>query len=177
MGHAVCFVFACHCECRYPLLILIYITTFLGATGDDVAIPFSNIVVALLLIVIPASIGMLAASKCPAAARAIEKLGSSLGAVFLVISIYWGAKDNGDLFDISKYTGLFVVAALFEPVGAAAGFGIATLLQMDDASRVRYIVYGCRGCFFTSYPSAPLSCRRQRTSLTQQCRYPHLKWP
>jgi hypothetical protein len=30
-----------------------------------------------------------------------------------------------------------VVAALFEPVGAAAGFGIATLLGMDDASRVR----------------------------------------
>ena len=28
-------------------------------------------------------------------------------------------------------------AALFEPVGAAAGFGIATLLRMDDASRVR----------------------------------------
>eukprot|EP01047_Picozoa_sp_COSAG01_P137797 COSAG01_NODE_68364_length_264_cov_0.672727_1_plen_34_part_10 len=26
-------------------------------------------------------------------------------------------------------------AALFEPIGAAAGFGIATLLRMDDASR------------------------------------------
>ena len=98
------------CLFRYPLLILIYITTFLGATGDDVAIPFSNIVVAMLLIVIPASIGMLAASKCPTAARVIERLGSILGGVFLVISIYWGSKDNGDIFDISKYTALWVVA-------------------------------------------------------------------
>lgn len=100
----------CVCLCRYPLLILIYITTFLGATGDDVAIPFSNIVVSLLLIVVPASIGMLAASKCPAAAAVIEKLGSALGGVFLVVSIYWGTKDNGDIFDINKYRELFVVA-------------------------------------------------------------------
>eukprot|EP01043_Picozoa_sp_COSAG02_P014815 COSAG02_NODE_617_length_19476_cov_158.404913_8_plen_103_part_00 len=89
---------------------MVYITTFLGATGDEVAIPFSNIVVALLLIVIPASIGMLVASKCPAAASVVEKGGSILGGVFLIISIYWGAKDNGDLFDASKYTGLWVVA-------------------------------------------------------------------
>ena len=102
-------VFPCFL-CRYPLLILIYVTTFLGATGDEVAIPFSNIVVALLLIVIPASIGMLVASKCPVAASVVEKVGSILGAVFLVISIYWGAKDNGDLFDARKYTGLWVVA-------------------------------------------------------------------
>jgi hypothetical protein len=43
--------------CRYPLLIFIYITTLLGATGEDVAIPFSNIVISLFLIVVPASIG------------------------------------------------------------------------------------------------------------------------
>ena len=35
----------------YPLLILVYITGLLGATADDVAIPFVNIVVSLVLIV------------------------------------------------------------------------------------------------------------------------------
>ena len=72
--------------CRYPLLILIYITTFLGATGEEVAIPFLNIVISLVLIVIPASIGMLAASKFPAAAKHIETGGSVLGGIFLVMS-------------------------------------------------------------------------------------------
>lgn len=74
--------------CRYPLLILVYITTFLGATGEEVAIPFSNIIISLLLIVIPASVGMLVASKCPKAAPKVEKCGSLLGGVFLVISTY-----------------------------------------------------------------------------------------
>ena len=45
---------------------------------------------------------------------------------------YMGIKDNTDLIDISKYTELWVVAAFFEPVGAAAGFLIATLLGMDE---------------------------------------------
>ena len=48
-----------------------------------------------------------------------------------------GIRDNTEMFNISKYTELWVVAALFEPVGAAAGFIIATMLGMDDASRVR----------------------------------------
>lgn len=48
-----------------------------------------------------------------------------------------GVKDNIDIFDISKYTDLWLVAFLFEPAGAAAGFGIATMLGMDNASRVR----------------------------------------
>ena len=54
---------------------------------------------------------------------------------------YWGIKDNTDLIDIGKYIELWVVAALFEPVGAAAGFGIATLLGMDDASKVSCNVF------------------------------------
>lgn len=54
-----------------------------------------------------------------------------------VVGCVLGIKDNIDIFDISKYTELWLAAFLFEPAGAAAGFGIATLLGMDNASRVR----------------------------------------
>eukprot|EP01048_Picozoa_sp_COSAG05_P041293 COSAG05_NODE_21644_length_270_cov_0.894737_1_plen_73_part_10 len=60
----------------YPLLILVYITGLLGATADDVAIPFVNIAVSLLLIVVPASIGMTIATKSPPIAKLVEKAGS-----------------------------------------------------------------------------------------------------
>jgi bile acid transporter len=120
----------------YPLLILIYITGLLGATGDDVAIPFSNIVISLLLIVVPASIGIAIASKSPATAKTVEKLGSGLGVVFLILACITGISDNSDLADVSKYTKLWIIALLFEPLGALVGFGLATAFGMDDASRV-----------------------------------------
>ena len=55
----------------------------------------------------------------------------------MIVGCVLGVKDNIDIFDISKYTELWLVAFLFEPAGAAAGFGIATMLGMDNASRVR----------------------------------------
>ena len=42
---------------RVRSVLLVDFDNIYGATGEDVAIPFSNIVISLFLIVVPASIG------------------------------------------------------------------------------------------------------------------------
>ena len=85
---------------------------------------------------VPASIGMTIATKSPPTAKLVEKAGSGLGVVFLIIACITGVADNTDLMDASKYTRLWIIALLFEPIGAAVGFALATVFGMDDASRV-----------------------------------------
>ena len=123
----------------YPLLIFVFITAGLGTDGNEeesVSIPFGNVAASLALIIVPAIVGIVIKSKSERAAAVVERVGSALGVVFLVLACVAGVRDNPDLFDPSLHSQLWVLAALFQPLGSTIGFIFATAMRMDDAARV-----------------------------------------
>jgi len=124
-----------------PLLILIYVSsTFQGSGEDEVKIPFANIVISLLAIVVPVLVGTAIRKwdkDCCLFCKkndqngnkvtmkvheVVEKVGGALGALFLVAAAASGIKANPELFDISEFWKVWLLAALFQPLGG--GFGL-----------------------------------------------------
>jgi bile acid transporter len=125
----------------FPLLNFLYIRLGLGV-DDDVAIPFGNIVISLLVIAIPATLGITVRNKCGCMCRSIpiyvvlEKIGSALGALFLVAALVTGVSGNPELFNASEHPALFVFGFIFQPIGCLLGFSVALAAKMNHESRV-----------------------------------------
>ncbi|GMI11632.1 hypothetical protein TrLO_g12267 [Triparma laevis f. longispina] len=120
-----------------PLLIVIYIqTTF--TKDSNVDIPFANIVITLLSIILPVVIGIAIRRKdatlsCCGDRKLhdiIEKVGGAFGALFLVAALVAGIRDNADLMDVQKYKNQWILSAMFEPMGCLFGFFVAKLTKL-----------------------------------------------
>ena len=123
-----------------PLNIAIYINSGLY-NGADLSLPFIDIVVALLTIVVPVGLGMLlrrADFVCGPTERYraplhvwVEKSGNMVGALFLVASVGISAVEHPKLFNPTEYPAEWCLACLFEPIGCFCGFAMATAARLN----------------------------------------------
>ena len=127
-----------------PLLYVIYIqSTFASDVG--VSLPIKNLVVVLLVIIIPVSIGIWVRNKDIKVNWGwkekhkewrlhtwFEKTGSAIGAVFLIVSLIVGGMANVFLFEeIGDYWKIWLLAFWFQPIGCAFGFFVSRALGMN----------------------------------------------
>ena len=118
-----------------PLLVLIYIKTFSDST---ITIPFLNIVLSLLLIVLPTVIGLLVRHKNTTKKlwgkfywEWLKILASIFGGAFLLLAII------GVIYRYEKKLAtapakLWVIAIVMEPLGCAFGFIAAHLTGLEQ---------------------------------------------
>ena len=85
-----------------PLFSLLYLQPFIGNDADDgfgVVIPFGDILLALLLVLIPTAIGILIRAKSEVWGKRVEKIGAVCGVLGIVVAIILGIIIFIDVFD------------------------------------------------------------------------------
>lgn len=117
-----------------PLLTLIYVQGALDL-GDDISIPFSNIVQALLLAIVPAALGILLRAKKPQWAGKAETAGSVLGGLFILAALVVGILDNPDLFVPANFPNVWIAGVFYQPIGCAFGFFVARTAKLPRAEQ------------------------------------------
>jgi predicted Na+-dependent transporter len=113
-----------------PLLLMLYGPAF---TNDDIEIPFTQIILGLLVTLIPVGIGMTVLAKRPNVAKKLEKGASILGALFIAAAIVAGISSNQDLFT-SGYK-LYVASVFMVPIGALCGYGLSAAAKLPHKQR------------------------------------------
>lgn len=103
-----------------PLLLWMLAEPF---ATSDLQIPFLNVVVALLLVVIPVAIGVTVRTNCIRVAWYLEKSATVLGSIFIIVAIVYGSITEADIF-LAPATE-WVTAFLLCFGGAGIGYGLA----------------------------------------------------
>jgi len=125
----------------FPLLVLIYIDTEYYSTA--VKIDFLNIVLALLVVLIPVSIGVVCRHLNQVKKfrekflwEWLEKITSAIGALFVVVPLVFGIIQNSSLFSLGP--GIWFSALLLEPFGCFIGYWVTILcgLSKQDARTI-----------------------------------------
>ncbi|QYK41132.1 MAG: bile acid:sodium symporter [Paracoccaceae bacterium] len=109
-----------------PLLIGLYAG---GALTGGVAVPFANIAVTLVLVLVPCLIGMAVRARSAGLAARLEKAGAVLGIVLIVLLILNFAVSNGALVRATP-PGEIAAAVLLSVAGFAAGLAVAAALGL-----------------------------------------------
>eukprot|EP00465_Bigelowiella_longifila_P008196 CAMPEP_0185253996 /NCGR_PEP_ID=MMETSP1359-20130426/2609_1 /TAXON_ID=552665 /ORGANISM="Bigelowiella longifila, Strain CCMP242" /LENGTH=367 /DNA_ID=CAMNT_0027836543 /DNA_START=270 /DNA_END=1373 /DNA_ORIENTATION=+ len=114
-----------------PLLIEIYInTTF---TSSEINIPYEWIVISLLLLIVPCCIGVYIKAKNEVWAKRMEKSGSILGILALILALAWGIYKDSRLF--KQPFGLWWSASTLQLLGTT--FSYLTAWCMGFTSQPR----------------------------------------
>lgn len=58
------------------------------------------------------------------------KIGSAIGGAFLAAAIITGSIDNPDIFDLSRYWHLWLIAASYQPMGTSFGFILSSVFGL-----------------------------------------------
>jgi len=111
-----------------PLLIVIYIES--SFTDDNLQIPFVNIFLTLLLLLIPVVIGVYIRHKSEDVAAKVEKMGSILGGVFLVAALIYASVENDHLF--TQTWRVWFAAGTMQIIGSALGYGLGQATGLSD---------------------------------------------
>uniref|UniRef100_A0A7S2TU28 Uncharacterized protein n=1 Tax=Lotharella oceanica TaxID=641309 RepID=A0A7S2TU28_9EUKA len=114
-----------------PLLIEIYINTTFADGGLD--IPYQWIFITLLLLIIPCAIGVWVRAKSEVWAKRMEKSGSVIGVIFLVIALIYGIYENKHLFNQSF--GLWWSGCTLQLIGSTFAYFIAGCSGLGIRSR------------------------------------------
>ena len=99
-----------------PLLLLIY-TSHLT---DDLQIPFTDILTSLLLVVIPASLGIVMRYYRPKWAKVTEKIASIVGVLFILAALVFGSISEESIWSADWQ--LFFGGAILLLIGAGFGY-------------------------------------------------------
>ena len=113
-----------------PLLLLLYGPAF---TSDKMEIPYAQIFLGLLVVLMPVAIGMAILRKNPEFAKKLEKFASVLGALFIAAAIVAGCLQNKDLF--SSGWKLWFCSIVMLPLAACFGYGLSTLAKLPPKQR------------------------------------------
>ncbi|MBN3295540.1 NTCP2 protein, partial [Amia calva] len=108
-----------------PLCLYIYTKALFQAT--NITIPFFNIGITLVTLIVPVTGGVFLNYKWPKMARVILKVGSIVGSILiLVLAIASGVLYKGS-WDID--TSMVIIGVIFPMIGYTAGFVIAFILR------------------------------------------------
>ncbi|XP_078614149.1 ileal sodium/bile acid cotransporter-like [Branchiostoma floridae x Branchiostoma japonicum] len=113
-----------------PLTLWIYSKPFTSATT---VVPYEKIVIALVTIIIPVSVGIFIKYKSPKWARRFLKIGGIFGIVIILASAVLGGIAYKDMWNGPP--ALFLVAFIFPTIGYSFGYVIAWLFRMDATCR------------------------------------------
>jgi predicted Na+-dependent transporter len=103
-----------------PLMLFLWGQPF---TTDSIQIPYTNILLSLLLVIVPVAIGMTIRTYRPAIAHYLEKFATVLGVIFIVVAIIFGSVTEADIFlaPAGEYVSCFIMVL----GGALAGYGLS----------------------------------------------------
>ena len=116
-----------------PLLIWLYAERALGV-DEEIDIPYLQVALTLLVVVVPVGIGILVKAKSAKWAARLESSGSVVGLLFLAIAFVFGIVTNTDLFDVGWE--VWVCAPLLELFGLLIGYGFAFLARQPHENCV-----------------------------------------
>ncbi|KAK0130955.1 Solute carrier family 10 member 6 [Merluccius polli] len=107
--------------------LCLYAYTHFWVETAHIKIPYSNMGITLLTLVVPAACGMAVNYKWPKAAKCILKVGSVVGGVMiLVVGVASALMYHGSW---QTDTSLIVIASIFPLIGYSAGFVIAVICR------------------------------------------------
>ncbi|MEM6805278.1 MAG: bile acid:sodium symporter, partial [Bacteroidota bacterium] len=101
-----------------PLLLKIY-SEALGI-GSEIQIPFSKIMISLLLLLIPVSLGMLIRKYNASWAKTVEKVGATIGIIAIILIFILPLINNQQMFAVSWE--VFIAAGLIAAAGMFFGY-------------------------------------------------------
>jgi predicted Na+-dependent transporter len=108
-----------------PLLLMAWTQPF---TSETVRIPYENILVSLLLVIIPVAIGVYAKTKHPRVARYLEKGATVLGVIFIVAALVYGITTEADV--LRSPASLWISSFALVLAGAGFGYCFAVLSRL-----------------------------------------------
>ncbi len=113
-----------------PLVLWIYTPSFgVGAGNPDLVIPYNNVVMTLLAVLVPVGLGILLRSRSERWARRVERGGSLAGFVVLALVIIGNVMREGSrLLEIAP--SIYLAASLLGPIGFALGHASGRLLGL-----------------------------------------------
>ncbi len=114
-----------------PLLLAFYI----GQLGErTIEVPFGQLVVTLVLVLVPVCLGMWIRSRNPELARRVERIGGLSGIAVLALLIISGLVHNGHLLAKSSQE-IYLAAIGLGVVGMGLGYVVARVLGLGPAQR------------------------------------------
>ncbi|CAH1245196.1 SLC10A2 [Branchiostoma lanceolatum] len=102
-------------------------------TTATTVVPYEKIVIALVTIIIPVSVGIFLKYKSPKGARLFLKIGGIFGIVIILASAVLGGIAYQDMW--SGPPAIFLIAFIFPTIGYSFGYVIAWLFRMDSICR------------------------------------------
>ncbi len=105
-----------------------------GVDAPGFAIPYGNIVVTLLVVLVPVALGMWIRAKRPALAPRIERVGSLAGIGVLLLLVITGIARNTDVFAELTWQ-LYAATIGLSLAGITLGYGTAWALGLPVAQR------------------------------------------
>mmetsp|Transcript_88447 Transcript_88447/g.156866 ORF Transcript_88447/g.156866 Transcript_88447/m.156866 type:complete len:327 (+) Transcript_88447:51-1031(+) len=103
-----------------PLTMLAYSSPF---TDDEVKIPYTSLILPLVMVLAPVTMGMLVKHKSSRWAHYVEKAASYLGMAFIMTALIGGLASNQDA--LAQSWKLWVAASVLMPVGSGMGYLIS----------------------------------------------------
>lgn len=118
-----------------PLLLLVYTAPFLHASGDpSLVIPLSKVFAALLVILIPVSIGILLRNRSLLWARRAKTSGTLAGVLLIIYITMSNILREGEAM-LMMDPKVYLAAVLLGPMGFLLGYLGARLLGLANAQR------------------------------------------
>ncbi|XP_043075340.1 sodium/bile acid cotransporter [Puntigrus tetrazona] len=112
-----------------PLLLYVY------SQGFSQFVPFTNITIALIMILVPCGIGILINYKVPQYSKTITKVGLALLLIScVVIGVLAGISNGGKMFTALSPQ-IIAIAALMPLTGFICGYILSTLFSMNAPCR------------------------------------------
>jgi bile acid transporter len=120
-----------------PLCILIYAPPLLDSSDDDnveITVPYLNIFVSLLMVIFPTMAGIYLRTKSELWATRAEKVGSVVGALFILAALISGLLDNLALLNSDWQT--WVASAALSICGFICGFTIGIVAKLPKMTAI-----------------------------------------
>jgi len=121
-----------------PILFELYVRRGLGMSSDDFAVPYGNLCIALLTMVIPICLGALIRRRNTTTKFRNKFLHEWLVIVgglscffFLAVMLSKGRSGAKKTSNPADYPDEWTIAALFQPLGCLFGFALSCLLGVD----------------------------------------------
>lgn len=113
-----------------PLLLMVYAAPL---TNAEMTVPYANIAVTMVLVLVPVAVGMWTRLRNPILALRIERFGSVSGVLVLVLLVGASLARNGADLDEIPFIG-YVAAAGLGVAGMGLGYFAARVLGLESDS-------------------------------------------
>lgn len=117
-----------------PFLLKIYADAL--GIGQEIVIPYSKILLSLVLLLFPVALGMLIRAFRPSWAQTVEKLGAGIGIAAIILIFVLPLINNQNMFDVPR--AVFLASGLIAAAGMFFGYLLSRAwgLNIKDSKTV-----------------------------------------